>query len=233
MKISRMISHRPQLQPETNNKARIMQSTLSVSSLNRLFGQLNAIATWFRLGSLSILWFIALPQARADGFRLDWAREHEAHIVMQLSPEQTALVGSQRKLHLTDSQRETLSKFTKKVPRIIGVESLGESDCSCHISSALWTATNEVTIWVERLARDPDGSKAYYEVRSKRGYYTADAEGRIYAAGKAISWEQFEKAVLAKKEDEYIQLSLPPRELKEFTTRVRRLKARMNFNHRL
>jgi hypothetical protein len=152
---------------------------------------------------------------------------------MQLTPEQTALVGRERKLYLTDSQRETLSKFAKKVPRIIGVESLGEPDCSCHISSALWTDTNEVTIWVERLARDPDGSRAYYEVRQKRGYYTADAGGRIYAAGKSITWEQFERAVLAKKEDESIQLSLPPREPKEFTVRVERLKAQMNFNHRL
>jgi hypothetical protein len=191
------------------------------------------MTTFLRLGSLYLLWCIALQQVHADGFRLDWARENEAHIVMQLSPEQTALVGRERKLHLTDLQRETLSKFTKKVPRMIGVESLGEPDCSCHISSALWTDTNEVTIWVERLARDPDGSRAYYEVRHKRGYYTADAEGRIYAAGKAITWKQFEGAVLAKKEEEYIQLSLPPREPKDFTARLRRLKAKMNFNHRL
>lgn len=70
-------------------------------------------------------------------------------------------------------------------------------------------------------------------VRHKRGHYTADAEGRIYAAGKPITWEQFERAVLAKKQDEYIQLSLPPTEPEGFTARVRRLKAKMNFNHRL
>ena len=186
-----------------------------------------------RFASLCLLFCAAWNQARADGFRLDWAREHEAHIVIQLSPEQTATVGRERKLHLTDSQRETLSKFTKKVPRLLGVESLGEPDCSCCISSALWTDTNEVTIWVGRLARDPDGSRAYYDVRHKQGHYTADAEGRIYAAGKAITWEQFERAVLAKKEGEYIQLSLPPIEPKDFSTRVRRLKAKMNFNHRL
>ena len=191
------------------------------------------MTTFLRFGSLCLLLCAALHQARADGFRLDWAREHEPHIEMQLSAEQIAAVGRERKLHLTNDQRETLSKFTKKVPRILGVESLGEPDCSCHISSALWTETNEVTIWIERLARDPDGSRAYYEVRHKRGYYTADAEGRIYAAGKPITWEQFERAVLAKKEDEYIQLSLPPTEPRDFTTRVRRLKARMNFNHRL
>lgn len=186
-----------------------------------------------RICSLCLLLCVSLHQARADGFRLDWARENEAHIVMQLSPEQIATVGRERKLHLTDSQRDTLSKFTKKVPRILGVESLGEPDCSCHISSALWTDTNEVTIWVERLARDPDGSRAYYEVRHKQGYYTADAEGHIYAAGKPITWKQFEQAVLAKKEGEYIQLSLPPIEPRDFSERVRRLKAKMNFNHRL
>ena len=152
---------------------------------------------------------------------------------MQLSPEQSTVVGRERKLHLTGPQRETLSKFAKKVPRTLGVESLGEPDCSCHISSALWTDTNEVTIWIERLASDPDGSRFYYEVRHKRGRYTADAEGRIFAAGKPITWKQFERAVLTKKEGEYIQLSLPPREPGDFTARVQRLKAKVNFNHRL
>jgi len=174
-----------------------------------------------------------MHRARADGFRLDWAKEHEAHIVRQLSPEQVTSVGRARKLQVTASQRETLFKFTKKVPRILGVGSLGEPDCSCHISSALWTATSEVTIWVERLARDPNGSRAYYEVRHKRGHYTADAVGWIYSAGKLITWDEFERVVLAKKDDEYIQLSLPPTEPREFTTRVRRLKTKMNFNHRL
>lgn len=186
-----------------------------------------------RLGSFCLLFCVALQHARADGFSLDWAREHEPHIVMQLSPEQVATVGRERKLELTGAQLETLSKFTKSVPPVLGVESLDEPDCSCHISSALWTATNEVTIWVERLARDPDGSRAYHEIRHKPGYYTADAEGRIYAAGKPISWEEFEKAVLAKKEDDHLQLSLPPAEPRAFATRVRRLKARMNFSDKI
>jgi hypothetical protein len=115
----------------------------------------------------------------------------------------------------------------------LGVESLGEPDCSCHISSALWTATAEVTIWIERLRSDADGSKFYYEVRRKPGYYTANAKGDLFAAGKPVSWPAFEAAVLAKKDGEYIQLSLPPTEPKNFTERVRELKARKNFNHRL
>ncbi len=171
--------------------------------------------------------------ARADGFRLDWAREHEPHIVMQLSPDQVATVGRERKLILTEGQRETLARFTKKIPRVLGVESLGEPDCSCHISSALWTATSEVTIWIDRLQRDPDGSKAYYKVRRQRGYYTANANGELFTAGQPVSWPAFEAAVLRKKEGEYIQLSLPPTEPNNFTARIRELKARANFNHRL
>jgi len=62
---------------------------------------------------------------------------------------QITTVGRERKLILSDAQRNTLSKYVRKVPKTLGVESVGEPDCSCHISSAMWTATAEVTIWTE------------------------------------------------------------------------------------
>lgn len=163
---------------------------------------------------------------RADGFNLDWARENQAHIVMKLSPEQITTVGRERKLILTDSQRRTLSKFTKKEPRILGVESIGEPDCGCCISSVFWTATNEVTIWIERLVDDEERNNWYYEVRHKAGYYTVDAEGQLYAAGKHLSWEQFERSVLASEDGKYIHLSLPPEGPEDFTARVKQLKTK-------
>jgi hypothetical protein len=177
------------------------------------------------IGSSSFSW--------ADGFSYLRARERNAHIVLQLSPDQVETVGRERKLVLTETQKKTLAKFTKRPPSVLGVESLGEPDCSCHISSALWTATSEVTIWIERLSRDPDGSKHYYEVRKHPGYFTANASGEIFAAGKPVSWAEFKAAVLAMKEGEYIQLSLPPTEPKNFAARVRRLKETKNFYYRL
>jgi len=176
---------------------------------------------------------LLLESARADGFSLTWARENEPHIVMQLSPDQVATVGRERKLILTPGQRETLAKLTKKSPRVLGVESLGEPDCSCHISSAFWTATNEVTIWLDRLANDPDGSKIYYQARRKRGLFTANANGEIFAAGRPVSWRAFEAAVFARKDGEYLQLSLPPTEPKDFAKRISKLNARKNFYYRL
>ncbi|MES2572555.1 MAG: hypothetical protein V4710_21205 [Verrucomicrobiota bacterium] len=171
--------------------------------------------------------------AWADGFHLTRALENKPHIVMQLSPAQVAVVGRERKLVLTEDQRETLSQFMKKVPRVLGVESLGEPDCSCHLSSALWTATSEVTIWVNQLAHDADGSKFYHEVRRKRGHYTANANGEIFASGRPVSWSAFEAAVRGKKDGNYIQLSRPPTEPKHFTIRLRELQARAHFNSRL
>lgn len=88
------------------------------------------------IGSSSFSW--------ADGFSYLRARERNAHIVLQLSPDQVETVGRERKLVLTETQKKTLAKFTKRPPSVLGVESLGEPDCSCHISSALWTATSEV-----------------------------------------------------------------------------------------
>lgn len=183
--------------------------------------------------------FIALTlivmhtSAWADGFRLNWARENEPHIVIQLSPEQVATVGRERKLILTERQRATLARFTKKVPAVLGVESLGEPDCSCHISTALWTATSEVTIWVNRLASDKNGSKFYYEVRRQPGHYTANADGKLFFAGQPVRWSAFEAAVLKNKDGPYMQLSLPPTEPKNFAARLRSLQARGQVNSRL
>ena len=169
----------------------------------------------------------------ADGFQLSWSLKHESHVVLRLTEEQVSLVGRERKLILTKAQREKLLKYSKTVPESLGVESLGEPDCSCCLGSTLWTATDQVTVWTDRLARDADGSKRYYEVRQKKGYYTADASGQIYAAGRPVTWEEFEKAVKRKKEGQYIQLSLPPNQPKDFSTRVRSLKERHHFYNRL
>lgn len=174
-----------------------------------------------------------VPEVQADGFSLLWAREHEAHIVMQLSPEQVAAVGRERKLVLTPEQRESLTRLAPNVPKVLGVESLGEPDCSCCISSAMWTDTKEVTIWIERLTRDRDGSKRYYECRTKPGFYTMDAGGQIFAAGQPVSWRQFQAAVLAAKEDDYIQLSRPPKVPSMVEFRMARLIKQKLFFFRL
>ena len=182
---------------------------------------------------IAVLALLGGLSAFADGFQLRWAIEHEPHVVLHLSPDQITAVGRERKLVLTAEQRENLQRFAKDVPSALGVESLGEPDCSCHISSALWTATDQVTVWTERLARDKDGSKSYYEVRLKKGFFTADANGRIYSGGQPVTWEQFETAVKSKRDDEYIQLSLPPVEPPAFAARVRALKEKHHFYYRL
>ena len=169
----------------------------------------------------------------ADGFSLAWAREHEPHIVMQLSSDQVATIGRERKLVLTLSQRETLAKFTKEVPEILGVESLGEPDCGCCISSALWTDTNEVTIWVQRLANDKNGSNYYHEIRKKPRHFTAYANGCIFAAGEEVKWTAFESLVLRSKDGESIQLSLPPRLPEEFASKLKLLRAQKHIGSRL
>lgn len=169
----------------------------------------------------------------ADGFELSRALKNEAHVVLRLTADQVSRVGRERKLVLTVSQRTKLQKYAKEVPEALGVESLGEPDCSCCIGSVLWTATDQVTVWTDRLARDADGSKRYYEVRLQKGFYTADALGQIYAAGRPLTWDEFEKAVKKKRQGQYIQLSLPPTEPKEFAARIRSLKERYPFYYRL
>ena len=180
-----------------------------------------------------MLHLLVAINALADGFQLSWALAHEPHAVLRLNPEQIARVGSERKWVLTEPQRKVLKRYAKNVPEVLGVQSLGEPDCSCCIGSVLWTATDSVTVWTDRLARDKDGSKSYHEVRKKQGFYTADAQGQIYAAGQPVTWKQFEKAVKAKREGQYLQLSLPPDEPKDFAMRVRRLKERHPFYYRL
>jgi hypothetical protein len=170
---------------------------------------------------------------RADGFQLSWALKHEPHVVLRLNDEQVSLVGRERKLVLTEAQLTKLRKHAKSVPDTLGVESLGEPDCSCCIGSVLWTATDQVTVWTDRLARDADGSRRFYEIRKKQGFYTADASGQIYAAGRPLTWEEFEKALKKKKDGQYVQLSLPPIQPSEFAIRVQSLKEKHHFFYRL
>lgn len=181
----------------------------------------------------ALLSLTCISASLADGFSLAWSLKNEPHVVLELTPEQIATVGRERKLVLTDAQRTTLRRRVKKVPRVLGVESPGEPDCGCCISPAFWSATNQMVIWTRRLASDKDGGRYYHELRLKPGLYTADAQGQIYAAGQPVTWKQFEAAVLAKREDEYLQLSMPPQEPRDFAARVARLKKRKNFFFRL
>src|SRR4051812_40658867 len=104
--------------------------------------------------------FAIVPRGlQADGFSLERALAHDPHVTLKLTEEQRTSVGRERKLVLNKTQRTMLAKHARKVPRVLGVESLGEPDCSCHIASAMWTATSEVTIWTERLSWDKDGSR--------------------------------------------------------------------------
>ena len=177
---------------------------------------------------------LCLPQGcLADGFQLSWALKHEPHVVLRLTEEQVSLVGRERRLVLTEAQRAKLRKHAKSVPDTLGVESLREPDCSCCIGSVLWTATDQVTVWTDRLARDVDGSRRFYEIRKKQGFYTADAAGQIYAAGRPLTWEEFEKALKKKKDGQYVQLSLPPIQPSEFAVRVQSLKEKHPFFYRL
>ena len=176
---------------------------------------------------------LAHHQARADGFSLAWSLAHDPNITMRLSGDQIATVGRERKLVLNDAQRATLSKYARNVPKVIGVESIGEPDCSCCISSAMWTATSEVTIWTQRLSRDKDGSKWYYECRLKPGYYTLDAEGQMFSGGKPVTWQDFEAAALARKPGVFIQLSLPSNPSESLMKRVKEFKAKNHFYYRL
>jgi hypothetical protein len=174
-----------------------------------------------------------VQESLADGFSYFRARERNAHVVLQLSPEQVAMVGRERKLVLTPAQRENLTSFAPKVPAVLGVESVREPDCSCCISSAMWTDTNEVTIWIERLTRDRDGSKLYYECRTKPGSYTMNVEGQIFSAGQPVTWRQFQAVVLATKEGEYIHLSRPPKVPSRLEYRLAKLMKQKVFLYRL
>lgn len=179
---------------------------------------------------LSLAW---ISSSWADGFSLAWSLKNEPHVVLELTPDQVATVGRERKLVLTDAQRATLKQRVKKVPKVLGVESPGEPDCGCCIAPAFWSATNQMIIWTRRLAADKDGGRHYHELRLKPGRYTADAQGQIYAAGQPVTWKQFEAAVRAKQEGEYLQLSMPPEEPRDFAARVERLKKRKHFFFRL
>ena len=195
-------------------------------------------APWLMSGRWLVIFAIAAGLCRplsclADGFQLSWSLKHEPHVVLRLNEEQVSLVGRERRLVLTEVQRTKLRKHAKAVPDTLGVESLGEPDCSCCIGSVLWTATDQVTVWTDRLARDADGSRRFYEIRKKQGFYTADASGQIYAAGRPLTWAEFEKALKKKKDGQYVQLSLPPIEPSEFAVRVRRLKETYPFFYRL
>ncbi|HEV7405561.1 MAG TPA: hypothetical protein VGO11_21630 [Chthoniobacteraceae bacterium] len=182
---------------------------------------------------LALVILLPARMARADEFVLERALAREHHTTLKLTPEQIELVGRERKLILTEAQKASLARRVRRVPDVLGVESLGEPDCSCHISSAMWTANSEVTIWLDRLAYDPDGSKRYYEIRRTPGLFTANARGELFAGGRPVPWSAFEKAVLKSKDRDYIQLSRPPQEPEEFRKQADALWERKTFHRRL
>ena len=147
--------------------------------------------TIMRLPYLLIALFLSSGLLIADGFSLNRAIAQDEPCVLRLTKTQIAQVGRERKLVLNEAQKQKLQKKTKNVPAILGVESLGEPDCSCCISSAMWTNTRTITVWIRRLAYDRTGSRFFYECRLKPGHYTMDAAGRIYIAGKPVTWDAF------------------------------------------
>lgn len=209
-----------------------MQISLPVRSITQAMAALRMSGRWLVI--LAVAAALCQPlSCLADGFQLSWSLKHEPHVVLRLTEEQVSMVGRERRLVLTEAQRTKLRKHAKAVPDTLGVESLGEPDCSCCIGSVLWTATDQVTVWTDRLARDVDGSRRFYEIRKKQGFYTADASGQIYAAGRPLTWEEFEKALKKKKDGQYVQLSLPPIQPSVFAARVRSLKEKHPFFYRL
>lgn len=185
----------------------------------------------------AVVIMFSVGRARADGFELKRALAQDRHATLKLTPEQIELVGRERKLVLNDAQRAHLASFVKRVPKVLGVESPGEPDCSCHISSAMWTATSEVTIWLDRLAYDRDGSKEYYELRRQPGHFTANARGEIFAGGRPIAWPDFVAAVMAWKnagaDRGYLQLSRPPEQPESFRKKADWLWTQKHYYSRL
>lgn len=99
---------------------------------------------------------VSFSQAFADGFSLTTALETSPHLTIRLSPSQISEVGRTRCLTLTKEQRDRLGRTLKSVPRVLGIESLGEPDCSCCISPAMWTDTDKVTMWIDKYSPAKD-----------------------------------------------------------------------------
>jgi len=151
---------------------------------------------------------VSSSQVFADGFSLTFALETSPHLTIRLSPSQISEVGRSRSLMLTKEQRDRLGRNLKSVPRVLGVESLGEPDCSCCISPAMWTDTDKVTIWIDKYSPTKDLSKYYRDIRQKNRHFVMDANGSIFQAGKRVDFEEFIRQ--AKVGEHGVHLAMPP-----------------------
>jgi|GEM_PF-3362346 len=148
-----------------------------------------------------------VPSALADGFRLSFALETSPHVIVHLSPEQIIEVGRTRRLVLTQEQKQKLAYNLKNVPDVFGVESMGEPDCSCCISPAMWTDTDKVTIWLHKYSSEKDLSEYYRTVRQQDRHFVMDSEGRIFHKGTEVSFDRFSDIANT---GDGVQLAMPP-----------------------
>jgi hypothetical protein len=170
----------------------------------------------------------------ADGFSLDRFLQKESHTILELSDEQAESVGRFRRLELSPRQRTLVREKSGKAPRVLGVESPGEPDCSCHVSSAFWLDDRRVVVWAERLKHDRSDSKIYHQIRMRPGYFVMDIRGQLYSAGKPISLQEFERQMAApRKARAYFQLSLPPNPPPKLERRLRQIQKKYYFSFRL
>lgn len=155
-----------------------------------------------------VIVFAAVSSAFADGFRLTWALETIPHVVVILTPTQIDEVGSRRCLTLTADQKQKLSQNLKSIPRVLGVESLGEPDCSCCICPVMWTAIDRVTIWLPRYSNTKDLTKYYRTVRERDRHFVMDSKGRVFQKGKEISIDRLRE--IASTGEFGVHLAMPP-----------------------
>lgn len=150
----------------------------------------------------------SFSQAFADGFSFAFALETSPHVIVRLSPEQVIEVGRTRRLVLTEEQKKKLNYNLKNVPDILGVESLGEPDCSCCISPAMWTDTDKVTIWIEKYSSKKDLSEYYRTVRLQDRHFVMDSEGRVFQKGTEVPFDKFRE--IANTGEHGVHLAMPP-----------------------
>ena len=181
------------------------------------------------------LTFTMATSVFADRFSVDESLQKEPHTILTLSDRQTDEVGRLRRLELSPRQRTILQeKIGRRVPRVFGVESPSEPDCSCHVSSVFWLDARRVVVWTDRLKYDRSGSKDYYKIRLRPGYFVMDRHGHLYAAGQRISFQEFERRLATPRPRKaYFQVSLPPEPPRAAEKALLSIREKHQFNFRL
>jgi hypothetical protein len=165
--------------------------------------------------------------AGADGFSLDYKLSHDPHFFLELTDAQIETVGVWRRLDLTREQLAILRQQGVKSPKTLGVETAGEPDCSCCISSAFWFDKNHVVIWTDRLHTDKDGSAGYYKMRMEDSRYVFDANGNLFHQGKPVPIADFLKMVTRPPAGaKQLQLSLSPGVSPALEAKLRKLQGK-------